>query len=241
MTDRENFLERWSRRKREAVEPADEPQAPISTGEGAPSGPSAWRDQGDEDKTKPAQMPAQKPEFDLASLPPIESITATTDVRAFLAPGVPPELTRAALRRAWEADPAIRNFVGLQENDWDFTNPNAMAGFGDLPPGIDLKSMVARLFGEVESAAEATSPADQSAPAATVPSQIPQRAQPHGGEPSSTSSARPQSPDDAAADQTAAGTAEPGLERAEFVQDNKNIATQNKSSDRRKHGGALPE
>ena len=37
------------------------------------------------------------------------SITAATDIRAFLAPGVPAELTRAALRRAWTADPAIRD------------------------------------------------------------------------------------------------------------------------------------
>ena len=35
-------------------------------------------------------MPAANTEFDLASLPPIESITAATDIRAFLAPGVPP-------------------------------------------------------------------------------------------------------------------------------------------------------
>ena len=43
----------------------------------------------------------------------IESITADTDIRAFLAPGVPVQLTRAALRRVWETDPAIRDFVGL--------------------------------------------------------------------------------------------------------------------------------
>ena len=54
--------------------------------------------------------------FDIASLPPIESIDADTDVTAFLRPGVPPDLTRAALRRAWSTDPAIRDFVGLVEN-----------------------------------------------------------------------------------------------------------------------------
>ena len=30
-------------------------------------------------------------------------------------------------------DPAIRDFVGLSENSWDFTDPNAMGGFGPLP------------------------------------------------------------------------------------------------------------
>ena len=33
---------------------------------------------------------------------------APSDIRAYLAPGVPAELTRAALRRAWLADPTIR-------------------------------------------------------------------------------------------------------------------------------------
>ena len=65
-------------------------------------------------------------------LPPIESITAATDIRAFLAPGVPEELTRAALRRVWVTDPTIRDFVGLAENQWDFTNPDGVPGFGSL-------------------------------------------------------------------------------------------------------------
>jgi hypothetical protein len=72
------------------------------------------------------------PLFDPASLPPIESISAETDIRAFLAPGVPPELARAALRRAWAADPKIRDFVGLADYDWDFNAPGSMAGFGPL-------------------------------------------------------------------------------------------------------------
>ena len=62
------------------------------------------------------------------------SIGADTDVRGFLQPGVPPELTRAALRRAWSSDPAIRDFVGLVENGWDFNDPNAMHGFGAITP-----------------------------------------------------------------------------------------------------------
>ena len=82
------------------------------------------------------------------------SITAVTDIRAFLAPGVPKELTRAALRRAWAADPAIRDFIGLAENDWDFTDPAAMPGFGALPEGTDIKKLVAQIFGEGEKPAE---------------------------------------------------------------------------------------
>ncbi len=66
--------------------------------------------------------------FDPASLPPIESINALSDIRAFLAPGVPAALTRAALRRAWVADPAIRDFVGLSENSWDFNDSRQHPG-----------------------------------------------------------------------------------------------------------------
>jgi hypothetical protein len=53
------------------------------------------------------------------ALPPIDSIGPGSDVRAFLAPGVPEELTRAALRRTWTTDPAIHDYVGLPENSQD--------------------------------------------------------------------------------------------------------------------------
>lgn len=53
------------------------------------------------------------------TLPPISSIGPGSDIRAFLALGVPEEVRRAALRRAWATDPAIHNFVGLSENSED--------------------------------------------------------------------------------------------------------------------------
>ena|SRR6266700_1732391 len=46
----------------------------------------------------------------------VDPISPATDLAAFLKPGVPVELTRAALRRAWISDPAIRDFVGLSED-----------------------------------------------------------------------------------------------------------------------------
>jgi hypothetical protein len=42
-------------------------------------------------------------------------------------------LTRAALRRVWASDPAIRDFIGIAENQWDFNDPNGIPGFGPLP------------------------------------------------------------------------------------------------------------
>jgi hypothetical protein len=53
-------------------------------------------------------------------------------MRPFLAAGVPADLTRAALRRAWSADPSIRDFIGLSENSWDFNAPHGVPGFGAL-------------------------------------------------------------------------------------------------------------
>ena len=87
------------------------------------------------------------PAFDPLSVPSIESISADTDIRCFLAPGVPPELTRAALRRAWAADPKIRDFVGLADYDWDFNAPGSMAGFGSLEMTDELRRMAARIVG----------------------------------------------------------------------------------------------
>jgi len=86
--------------------------------------------------------------FDPATLPPIESIDAQTDITVFLRSGVPEGLRLAALRRAWTVDPAIRDFKGLQENDWNFNDPNGIPGFGELGPEVDVKRMVAEILGE---------------------------------------------------------------------------------------------
>jgi len=135
----EDFLKRWSRRKREvAKEEASRPPEPDVTAEAA-------------DAPAPDKTETQ---FDPATLPPVESITSLSDVTAFLREGVPAELTRAALRRVWTADPAIRNFVGLAENAWDFTDPNAMPGFGPLEDTDEVRRMIARVVGEIGKAAQ---------------------------------------------------------------------------------------
>jgi hypothetical protein len=83
--------------------------------------------------------------FDLASLPSIESIVGDTDIIAFLRKGVPAALTQAALRKAWASDPAIRDFIGIAENQWDFNDPNGIPGFGPLAPtesGVDVLAQI---------------------------------------------------------------------------------------------------
>jgi hypothetical protein len=56
-------------------------------------------------------------------------------------------LTRAALRRAWAADPQIRDFVGLADYDWDFNTPGAIAGFGSLEMTDELRRQVVQMVG----------------------------------------------------------------------------------------------
>jgi len=133
------FLRRWSRRKRTQQSNRDAAPAPSRERMGAETNAAS-------DAT--ASGEAVQPAFDPATLPPIESITAMSDVRAFLAPGVPDELTRAALRRVWVTDPTIRDFVGLAENQWDFTKPDGVPGFGSLELTPELRRMVAGMFGK---------------------------------------------------------------------------------------------
>jgi hypothetical protein len=127
MSERESPLLRWARLKQAAK--AEEEIDAASAGSEAMARPEA--------------------PFDPASLPSIESIAADTDIIGFLRAGVPAELTRAALRRAWTSDPAIRDFIGIAENQWDFNDPNAIAGFGPLVPtesGVDILAQISRRF-----------------------------------------------------------------------------------------------
>ena len=127
MTEPEKFLDRWSRRKVEAA------------GESEPGGSKAAAPALGEGKTEEVA-------FDPASLPPLDSITVQTDISAFLKPGVPPDLARAALRRAWSSDPAIRDFIGPVENGWDFNHPNGIPGFGPIDAG-DVARLLAQGIG----------------------------------------------------------------------------------------------
>jgi hypothetical protein len=163
MNERDNFLTRWSRRKRGAVAGSaarDEP--PVSERSNAPD-----RDDAPDRRGPPADAPerpaeAGGPVVDLTKLPAIDSITAQTDISGFLVAGVPEELKAAALRRAWVADPRIRDFVGLADYDWDFHTPGAIPGFGPLAMNDDLRREIARIVG---------SPISEPEPAKPEPSQ----------------------------------------------------------------------
>ena len=156
MSDPENFLTRWSRRKREVADEGDRAQADEQTQE-TTQAPSTESTENEAPLRAPSAEPvSSEPAFDLSKLPPIESITAETDIRAFLAPGVPAELRLAALRRAWVADPKVRDFVGLNDYDFDFHTPGAIPGFGSLEMTDELRQEVARIFRALQPETERT-------------------------------------------------------------------------------------
>lgn len=229
MSEQEKFLARWSRRKRESEESA--PPAKAGVAEDAKLSPEA-----------PANAAANKSDaeapheaFDVSQLPSLDSITADTDIRNFLKPGVPADLSRAALRRAWAADPVIRDFIGLSENSWDF-NSDEMQGFGPLDPG-DLQKLLAQATGIPESV-EQTPDATVSAPgvqedasdtASNARDEVPQaQQQPETGPPA-----------------TAEADTHAPPETDMLQSHNSYVASQQDDSDRplprrRKSGGALP-
>ncbi|HEY5306450.1 MAG TPA: DUF3306 domain-containing protein [Pseudolabrys sp.] len=140
MSEPENFLDRWSRRKQQAVdEPAQSREATKKAAKEA------------EKEIAAVPLPTSKdtvePVFDPASLPSLDSITADTDIGEFLKPGVPSALKHAALRRAWSADPQIRDFIGLVENGWNWNDPVGVPGFGPMPAGEDIGRLLAQAMG----------------------------------------------------------------------------------------------
>jgi Protein of unknown function (DUF3306) len=141
MTAPENFVSRWVRLKSQSdTEPKTElvgygPRQEVVASVGTET-PSVQRQGEVVDET-----------FDPASLPSIETITVDTDVRGFLQSRVPAALTRAALRQAWASDPAIRDFIGIAENQWDFNDPTAMPGFGPMLETDNMPALLARALG----------------------------------------------------------------------------------------------
>lgn len=143
MSAEEGFLSRWSRRKRAATEGrvVEEPPAPAAVP--APA----------------AAEPVEAEAFDLSLLPDIETLTAESDLSLFLKKGVPAVLRQAALRRMWVLDPAIRDFIGPVDYQWDFNAPGGIPGISEALDG-DVGRLLAQAIG--------APPPDAAAPRAEV-------------------------------------------------------------------------
>jgi len=163
MSDSENFVARWARLKRETTREKTQSGADQSKPQPGDTHAASAVEDGDGTALPNLSEPLE-PAFDPASLPSLESITADSDIRAFLQAGVPAELTKAALRRVWTTDPAIRDFIGIAENQWDFTDPTAMPGFGPLEVTDNVRELVAQAMGKLGPALDPSadaSPSDQ--------------------------------------------------------------------------------
>ncbi len=147
MTSPESFVSRWARLKRGSdmrrKRHVTDDLAPASAAEAtAIAGKAAI--------VKPELAAVADAPFDPANLPSIDTIDVDSDIRGFLQSRVPVELTRAALRRAWASDPAIRDFIGIAENQWDFNDPDAIPGFGPLPEGYDVSGLMPQALGSCD-------------------------------------------------------------------------------------------
>jgi Protein of unknown function (DUF3306) len=152
VSDTESFWARWARLKREANAAAESAKT-AEPAEAAESAKTAER--ADAAERAEAAEPAEAAVAGDSGLPSIESITRGSDIRPFLQPGVPAELTRAALRAAWVADPSIRDFIGIADSQWDFNDPTAMPGFGPLEATDSARSFAERAVARIGRAPEA--------------------------------------------------------------------------------------
>ncbi|RUV72724.1 MAG: DUF3306 domain-containing protein [Mesorhizobium sp.] len=227
----DNVFARWSRRKRAArysatAEPekdqlaADAAAAPAGIGE----------------QLAPAIVEPEAAE-PAEPLPRVEDLTAQSDLSAFLHKGVPKMLKRAALRKMWSLDPAIRDHIGPSEYAWDFNRPGSMAGFGPLKASseavVDFLSTLSGGNPADPARAAMASEAPEKPPAATaVLADEDASASPDGSQPitpdSSIEPALPQSP--------SADVAETATGRDEAA----GAATSPPSNRQRRHGGAVP-
>jgi len=117
MSGGDNFLSRWSKRKREALE---------QPAENAPT--QDLKSPNDINETE-----AEEEAFDLSLLPDIETLTGESDIQCFLHKAVPEALRNAALRKMWALDPSVRNYVGeALDYAYDWNVPGGVPGFGDI-------------------------------------------------------------------------------------------------------------
>ena len=107
MGEDDDFLSRWSRRKRAvAEEPEDQPVEAVE------SVPAPEPDVEDEEAL-----------LERLGLPAPETMKEGDDFSGFMARGVPEFLRKRALRVLWRSNPVLANLDGLNDYDDDFRSP----------------------------------------------------------------------------------------------------------------------
>ncbi|HEV7260091.1 MAG TPA: DUF3306 domain-containing protein [Bosea sp. (in: a-proteobacteria)] len=133
--EEEGFLSRWSRRKREQAEPeATRAATPAEMSAPAEAGLSP---------TVPAES---EPEIEP---PALDLVDKDFDLAPWLKRNVPESWKLAALRRAWESDPAIAGFENpARDYALDWNTPGGAPGYGPLTESDDVAGMLRSIFGE---------------------------------------------------------------------------------------------
>lgn len=111
----DDFLKRWSRRKRGL-----EPERAAEVAEAGPADLPPPADAGGDVALTEEEEARRKALVE--QLPDIETLDESSDFTAFLQEGVPEELKRRALRRLWRLNPVFANLDGLNDYDEDFTD-----------------------------------------------------------------------------------------------------------------------
>jgi hypothetical protein len=157
MSENSDFLARWSRRKQEARRggAAEDAKSP----EPAPDAQEPSPDAGPEELTGE----------ELAALPKVEDFTIDTDLAQFMRKGVPLAMQKAALRRMWVLDPAIRDFVSeAREYAYDWNVPGGVPGTGRLLDTDKVAEMVQRIIGRFDTPEAVPTPVESAESAAGV-------------------------------------------------------------------------
>lgn len=158
----EGFLSRWSQRKRATLR-GETPPEPV-----AETPPVATLEPTPDPAPEAAAEAPEEPPFDLASLPPLETLTAESDFLPFLARNVPALLKRAAMRRMWSLDIGIRDYVGPADYAWDYNAVGGVPG-SSLDLIGDIGKHLAQAIGAMPPPAPACAAPEQDTPATELP------------------------------------------------------------------------
>jgi hypothetical protein len=137
----EGFLGRWSRRKRAAAEAEPRP-APLVPPVELPAEAPVPAVENQADSEPPQELePVEPPSLDL--------IDKDFQLAPWLKQNVPEAWKLAAMRRAWENDPAIAGFENpARDYALDWNTPGGAPGYGPLNESDDVAEMVRGIFGE---------------------------------------------------------------------------------------------
>ncbi len=160
-----SFLHRWSERKTISEVAKEDPAdvaAPLQQHLPQPDPDAPTLD-----------APAELSAAELEALPPIDSLTVGSDIRAFLRPGVPKALKNAAMRKMWLLTPAIRDHKDIAvDYAWDWNTPGGVPGDGGPLDPARVAEWVRQIRGGAPATADRSTPEPASPPKSVPASEI---------------------------------------------------------------------